>query len=92
MAIRMFDLGDSPAEAQTQPRWVVEDVDDSDGAIRVEESTPAEVVNGLRERGHPVEVATGVQGGWGPVSVIRAGHGVEAAADPRVGTAAAETL
>lgn len=92
MAIRMFDLGDSPAEAQTQPRWVVEEVDDSDGAIRVEETTPAEIVNGLRERGHPVEVATGVQGGWGPVSVIRAGPAVEAAADPRVGTAAAETL
>ena len=92
MAIRMFDLGDSPAEAQTQPRWVVEEVDDSDGAVRVEENTPAEIVNGLRERGHPVEVATGVQGGWGPVSVIRAGTAVEAAADPRVGTAAAETL
>lgn len=92
MAIRMFGLGDSPAEAQTQPRWVIAEVDDSNGTVRVEESTPAEIVTGLRDRGHPVEVATGVQGGWGPVSVIRAGPAVEAAADPRVGTAAAETL
>ncbi|MGI8518199.1 MAG: gamma-glutamyltransferase, partial [Acidimicrobiia bacterium] len=90
MAIRMFVEGDSPAEAQTYPRWVIDDL--VDGRVRMEHNTPPEVVAGLQARGHEVEVVEGVQRGWGPVSVIRSGSTVEAAADPRVGTAAAETL
>ncbi|CAN5162835.1 gamma-glutamyltransferase [soil metagenome] len=92
MAIRMFDDHDTPAEAQVQPRWVIEDLGNPDAAVRVEEATPTDIVEGLGRRGHRVEVVAGVQGGWGPVSVIRSGANVEAAADPRVDTAAAETL
>lgn len=92
MAIRMFGEGDSAAEAQTYPRWVIEDLDDPEARVLVEHNTPADIVHGLRERGHGVDIAGEVKGGWGPVSVIRSEPVVEAAADPRVGTAAAETL
>jgi hypothetical protein len=46
-------------------------------------------VEGLRLRGHFVEVADESQPGWGPVSVITVdSEGVRtAAADPRVATA-----
>ena len=90
MAIRMFVEGDSPAEAQTYPRWVIDDL--VDGSVRVEQNTPPEIAAGLQSRGHEVEIVEGVQRGWGPVSVIRSEDTVEAAADPRVRTAAAETL
>jgi gamma-glutamyltranspeptidase/glutathione hydrolase len=92
MAIRMFAEGDSAAEAQTHPRWTIEQIDDPEAPVLVEADTSPEVVTGLRERGHEVVIVQGVQGGWGPVSVIRVGETIEAAADPRVGTASAEVL
>jgi gamma-glutamyltranspeptidase/glutathione hydrolase len=92
MAVRMFDEKDSPAEAQAQPRWIIDSLSDPNAPVRVEANTSPAVVAGLRDRGHRVEVAVGVQGGWGPVSVIRSDGSVEAAADPRVGTTAAEIL
>jgi len=92
MAIRLFDQGDSPAEAQAAPRWNIADLADPDATVWVEDTTPDDVMDELAARGHRVEVAPGVQGGWGPISVIHAGANPEAAADPRGGTAAAETL
>jgi gamma-glutamyltranspeptidase len=88
----MFAEGDSAAEAQTHPRWTIEQIDDPEAPVLVEADTSPEVVTGLRERGHEVVIVQGVQGGWGPVSVIRVGETIEAAADPRVGTASAEVL
>ncbi len=52
---------------------------------------PPAVIDGLRERGHEVQVAGDFEEGWGPVSVIhrdRQGLNI-AAADPRVATASA---
>ena len=72
------------------PRWEIGPAGfGSATSLGVEPSTPADVVEGLRRRGHDVEVAGESQPGWGPVSVITVdGEGVRtAAADPRVATA-----
>ena len=94
MAIHLFASGHNAANAQAHPRWVIDTLADPEAGIRVEESTSPEIVDGLRAKGHQVEIAEGLQGGWGPVGVIKISPDgtVEAAADPRVGTAAAESL
>jgi gamma-glutamyltranspeptidase/glutathione hydrolase len=94
MAIHLFVSGHDAANAQAHPRWVIDTLADPEARIRVEESTPPEIVEGLRAKGHQVEIAEGLQSGWGPVGVIKVSPdgSVEAAADPRVGTAAAESL
>jgi gamma-glutamyltranspeptidase/glutathione hydrolase len=80
----------SPAEAQQAPRWEIGPTGPGD-AIGVEPWTPGDVVDGLRERGHTVEVVAGSQPGWGPVGVITVDEEDvrTAAADPRVATATA---
>jgi gamma-glutamyltranspeptidase/glutathione hydrolase len=94
MAIHLFASGHSAANAQAHPRWVLDNLSDPDAPVLVEDATSDDVVEGLRSRGHQVEVAKEMQSGWGPVGVIMlaADGGVEAAADPRVATAAADTL
>lgn len=92
MVVRLFGLQESLAAAQAAPRWVIDDLADPSATVRVESPADEEVIRGLRARGHKVDVVAGLQGGWGPVSVIRSAPAVEAAADPRAGTASAETL
>ena len=94
MAVRLFLSGHDAAAAQAHPRWIIDNLADPEASVQVEESTPGEVIEGLRARGHRVEIAEGLQGGWGPVGVIKVSPdgSIEAAADPRVGTAAAESL
>jgi gamma-glutamyltranspeptidase/glutathione hydrolase len=94
MAVRLFLSRHDVAAAQAHPRWIIDNLADPQAAVRVEESTPEDIIRGLQERGHRVEVAEGLQGGWGPVGVIKVSSegSVDAAADPRVGTASAETL
>ncbi len=90
MAAHLLLGGMSPAEAQHAPRWEIAPAGFGDAtSLGVEPSTPADVVEGLRQRGHDVEVADESQPGWGPVSVITVdSDGVRtAAADPRVATA-----
>jgi gamma-glutamyltranspeptidase/glutathione hydrolase len=92
MAAHLLLGGMSPAEAQHAARWEIGPAGfGSATSLGVEPSTPADVVEGLRRRGHDVEVAGESQPGWGPVSVITVdGDGVRtAAADPRVATAKA---
>lgn len=48
----MIDHGCDPQSALDAPRWQV----DRDHTVRVEESVPAEIVEGLRSRGHTVQV------------------------------------
>jgi gamma-glutamyltranspeptidase len=52
---------------------------------------PEKVVTGLRDRGHEVKVGPDLPQGWGPVSIIAIDpEGMrQAAADPRVSSAAA---
>lgn len=94
MAVRLFLSTHDVATAQAHPRWIIDNLADPQAAVRVEESTPEEVIAGLQERGHRVEIAEGLQSGWGPVGVIKVSPDglVEAATDPRVATASAETL
>ena len=92
MAAHLLLSGMSPAEAQDAPRWEIDPAGHRhDLSLGVEPSTPTDVVEGLRARGHTVEVVGESQPGWGPVSVITVdGQGVRtAAADPRVPTATA---
>ncbi|MGI9597742.1 MAG: gamma-glutamyltransferase family protein [Acidimicrobiales bacterium] len=49
----MVDHGLNPQSALDAPRWQVE----RDGTVMVESQTPAEVIEGLRARGHEVIVA-----------------------------------
>ncbi len=63
---RLIDLGAEPAEAVRAPRfrWV------EGGSVRLEEGTPAPVVEGLLRRGHRVTEHAG-RGGFGGAQVIR---------------------
>ncbi len=91
-ACHVLAAGDSPAAAQARPRWTMAQFGAGvESAMSVEARMPAEVVTGLRDRGHGIEPAASWEEGWGPVSMITvASSGVRtAAADPRVGTAAA---
>ena len=94
MAVRLFLSRHDVATAQAHPRWIIEDLADPQSAVRVEESTSEDVIRGLQERGHRVEIAEGLQSGWGPVGAIKVSPegSIDAAADPRVGTASAETV
>jgi gamma-glutamyltranspeptidase/glutathione hydrolase len=91
MAIRLFGAGIDPGEAQQRPRWMIDQFEASQPEIALEDHTPSEVEVGLRGRGHRVVRRQETQHGWGPVSVITVNQdGLRnAAADPRVATAAA---
>ena len=93
MVIHLFASKHPAASAQAHPRWVIEDLGDPEAPLLLEAAVPEDVAQFLADRGHRVEVMEGLRSGWGPVSVILPGpDGVEAAADPRVATAAAELL
>ncbi|MGQ0849186.1 MAG: gamma-glutamyltransferase family protein [Actinomycetota bacterium] len=94
MALRLFAAGLSPGSAQARPRWVIADLTNADAPVAVEASTPSSVRTHLIECGHQVVEMEGLQHGWGPVSVITCDPSgvVDAGADPRGGTAAAEVI
>lgn len=91
MAIRLFGAAIDPGEAQQRPRWMIDQFEAGQPEIALEDHTPPEVEEGLRNRGHTVVRRRETQHGWGPVSVITVNQdGLRnAAADPRVATAAA---
>ncbi len=76
----MVDHGLNPQSALDAPRWQVE----RDGVVRVEAQTPAEVIEGLRARGHEVVVERSrMSFGRGQI-ICRDDHGVYAAgSEPR---------
>lgn len=63
----------------------------SSSHLRLEAGFDGPIIEGLRGRGHAIELVEGPTGGSGPVSVIAVdGDGLmTAAADPRVDTAQA---
>jgi gamma-glutamyltranspeptidase len=70
------------------PRWATEEFGPGTASQpEVEDTMSAEVVAGLKTRGHAVSVVP-AQRAWGPASIIRiAEDGTRhAAADPRVST------
>lgn len=78
-------------EAQRSPRWTVSDFGPgSPPHPTLEPDVPVAVVEGLRSRGHQINIAEASQPGWGPVSIIELdGKERRGAADPRVDTATA---
>ncbi|MDH3606013.1 MAG: gamma-glutamyltransferase family protein [Acidimicrobiia bacterium] len=94
IAADLLHLGMDPAEAQSMPRWALDAFGPGDASRpAVEDTMSPEVVAGLGAHGHDPQLVS-AQRGWGPVSIIRVGaDGTrEAAADPRVSTAAVAGL
>ena len=92
VAAHLLASHDQPWEAQARPRWSMRDFSASSRSIvRTESGFDDRIIEGLRARGHAIELINGPTGGWGPVSIITVGGDglLVAAADPRVGTAQA---
>lgn len=91
MAALLFAAGLSPAAAQAQPRWHIEETGADESVVLAESRMPEDLVAGLRRLGHALAAGPALAAGWGPVSVISiAADGARVgAADPRVATARA---
>ena len=87
VAAHLCVAGDRPGAAQDRPRWTTE-VLSGNSRIRVEARMSESARNDLSRRGHSIEVAGELKGGWGPVSLIAVdGDGLRTGApDPRVDT------
>jgi gamma-glutamyltranspeptidase/glutathione hydrolase len=78
---RLVDDGADPAAALAAPRWVL---DPGDFSLRLENRFPAAVVDGLRHRGHQLDVLGSLEDCMGHAQVIRIeDEGLTAASDPR---------
>ena len=78
---RLVDDGWEPRRAVDAPRWVLDPVDWS---VAAESRFDAAVIEGLRRRGHHVEVTMPFDASMGHANVIEIrGDGLAAAADPR---------
>lgn len=77
--------------AQRAPRWTTSGFGPGTGsAVSLEPGVPEVVTAGLDKRGHSLDVLSGRQPGWGPMSIIELdGAERRAAPDPRVDTTAA---
>jgi len=92
IAALLFLAGLDPVAAQQSPRWSAGQIGGEGSALSAEVRMPEQVVVGLRSRGHLVDRGPDLAPGWGPVSIIAVDpDGTRrAAADPRVGSAAAD--
>ncbi|MBW3618619.1 MAG: gamma-glutamyltransferase family protein [Actinobacteria bacterium] len=78
---RIADQGMDVQGAVTAPRWVV---DAADGAVRIEDRAGDAVIDGLRQRGHQVEVVGPYEHGMGHAHAIGlTDRGYAGATDPR---------
>lgn len=91
VAARAIRHGVPLDEAQAAPRWTVSDFGPgSSSRPRLEPEASDLMVEDLKARGHNLELTTGPQPGWGPLSIIAVdGPDRRGAADPRVDTTAA---
>jgi gamma-glutamyltranspeptidase/glutathione hydrolase len=90
VAANQLWAGDAPEEAQSRPRWSIDAPASGDlPIIRYEPRYADSTMNGLAGMGHTLQAAADWESGWGPVSTITVGDGVQGAADPRVSTTAA---
>jgi len=83
--------GEDLEQAQSAPRWIVEDFGPgSRSRLAVEPGLESTLLADLRSRGHEIEELSEPQPGWGPVSIIDVSTDeTRAAADPRVDTTSA---
>ena len=78
---RLVDDGDDPAAAVAAPRWFV---DPGDFSVLIEDRFPATAVDGLRRRGHRLQIAGPYEHRMGHAQLIRVDDdGLTAASDPR---------
>ena len=89
VAAAVLAAGKEAPEAQSQPRWHIDQPGGAGSVVSVEARMPERVVDGLERRGHTVTVGPDLPAAWGPVSMIRIGATRTGAADPRVSTATA---
>jgi gamma-glutamyltranspeptidase/glutathione hydrolase len=77
----LVDRGADPADALVAPRWRV---DPGTWRVHAERRFPADLIEGLRARGHQIDVTRAFDTGMGHAHVIRLeSPGYAAAADPR---------
>lgn len=80
MMVRLVDYGQNPQAAVDAPRWKIA----KDGALLVENTMPADTVEGLRKLGHDVRVTPRWAMDYGSAQLIhRLPHGYFAASEPR---------
>lgn len=91
IAARAIFGGTPLDEAQDAPRWTTSLFGPgTTSQLAFEPGVPDSVLEGLRARGHEINVLDRRQPGWGPMSIIELdGTRRRAAADPRVDTTAA---
>lgn len=92
VARRVWADGMELDDAQNAPRWTTSEFGpDVPSTILLEAEAGHEVAEGLRRRGHHVEIVAPRSGGWGPVSLITIDEsGLRSGApDPRVRVSAA---
>lgn len=89
VAAHLFRAGDRPGTAQSRPRWTTTSLSGV-SSIRMESEMPEALRNDLERRGHSIEIAQPLEGGWGPISMISIrDDGLRIGApDPRVDTTA----
>jgi gamma-glutamyltranspeptidase/glutathione hydrolase len=99
LVARLLAVGQSPGEVMSAPRVLLDrasgasgfDLWDGPDRLVVEDHAPPRWVEGLRDRGHDVEVRNGFGAGFGHAQLIEVtADGVAGAADPRalIGSAA----
>ncbi|MVA75809.1 gamma-glutamyltransferase family protein [Auraticoccus sp. F435] len=95
----VVELGLSPEEAVEAPRFVTQSQPNSvvphgvAGTVRIDQSTDADVLRSLRDRGQQLQVTSGA-GPFGTGSVVRIsddGQQVELGLDPRAPSASGDT-
>jgi gamma-glutamyltranspeptidase/glutathione hydrolase len=80
MMVRLVDYGQNPQAAVDAPRWKIA----KDGSLLVENTMPADTVEGLRKLGHDVRVTPRWAMDYGSAQLIhRLPHGYFAASEPR---------
>lgn len=91
VAARAIIAGQDLETTQAAPRWTISDIGPySTPLSAIEPGLPGSTLDDLRRRGHQIEELSGMQSGWGPVSIIEVdGDERRAAADLRVDTTAA---
>lgn len=89
-AAHHFHAGLDIATVQDVPRWnMLQPKPGVDSEFTVEARFNSSTIDALTSLGHEISTGTAYNQGYGPISAIKAGVRREAAADPRVSTAAA---
>lgn len=77
-------------DAQAVPRWHMDQpVPGVDSTVTVEARMADATIEGLRQRGHIVDLGADHEPGWGPISAIDVAGEHKGSADPRISTSAA---